>query len=74
MNDQFAAPVGRPARPAPQIAFPSNGGFQPAPTFQQAMGNVCYSQAGAFPGPFNPIGMPCTVMTPWGPVPGQVGR
>ncbi|MFG1342493.1 hypothetical protein [Xanthobacter autotrophicus] len=60
--------VGMPQPIPPAQSYPplwaANGNF----------GNVCYTQAGAFPGPMNPIGMPCMAMTPWGGVPGTVGR
>jgi hypothetical protein len=44
------------------------------PTFQPPvrMGNMCVTQAGAYPGPFNPVGISCMAATPWGPMPGQV--
>jgi hypothetical protein len=38
------------------------------------LGNICYTPAGAFPGPFNPIGMACTARTPAGIVAGVVGQ
>lgn len=38
-----------------------------------SVGNFCGTPAGRFgPGPVNPLGSPCQVMMPWGPVPGRV--
>ena len=37
------------------------------------MGNFCGTQMGRFgPGPWNPVGTPCNVMTPYGPTFGSV--
>ena len=61
---QSAAP-----RPRP-VGFSTGGG-----PFMPPMGNFCYTPAGRFgPGPVNPIGAPCSVVGPWGPMVGQVGR
>jgi len=30
------------------------------------LGNLCMTMTGYYPGPFTPVGMPCTAYTPWG--------
>jgi len=57
-----------------------NTPFQAAPDAQQAaplpppprLGNICVTQAGNYPGPFNPVGMGCVANMPWGPMSGTV--
>lgn len=45
------------------------------PAHQVPTGNFCHTQVGRFgPGPFNPLGMFCTANTPFGVVPGTIGR
>lgn len=47
----------------------------PQPFPQQQLGAFCYTQFGRFgPGPIQPLGAPCSIMTPQGPVWGQVGH
>jgi hypothetical protein len=53
-------------------ASPGGANAQMAPI--PAFGNVCFTPAGNYPGPFNPLGMPCQAMTPYGIVFGSVGR
>lgn len=77
-RDQWNRSGGMGAPGAPGMGMPQPIPLaQPLPPVSPAswnFGNVCYTQAGAFPGPINPIGMQCAAMTPWGMVPGIVGR
>lgn len=60
-----------------------SGGFRPAgsafpggmnaPIPNRQMGNICYTQAGAYSGPFNLVGSGCMANTPWGMAQGVVG-
>jgi hypothetical protein len=52
--------------------YMANGGtFRPAQPSAPApapvvMGNLCASPIGVFPGPWNPVGMQCNGVDPWG--------
>lgn len=43
--------------------------FLPA---QVAIGNVCSTAVGRYPGPSKPLGSSCTIATPYGPASGLV--
>lgn len=45
--------------------FPQQG-LTPLPPQPANLGNICATMSGYYPGPFNPVGMPCTAFTPWG--------
>jgi len=45
---------------------------RPVPPAQVAIGNVCSTAVGRYPGPSNPLGSACTVATPRGPASGVV--
>ena len=53
-----------------RAATPSAVALPPAPA--PVLGNVCVTPVGAYSGPWNPVGMPCSVQTPGGFVWGQV--
>lgn len=57
----------------PQVGRASHPGLPPLPPQPINFGNVCATINGGFyPGPMNPVGMPCTAFGPWGPEQGQV--
>ncbi len=56
-----------------QWASASGSGFAPQPQ-PQGVGNMCYTPMGNYgPGPIQPLGTPCSVMSPSGPIFGTVG-
>lgn len=46
----------------PQVSQVLNTFPMPSPT----LGNLCWTMSGYYPGPFTPVGMPCTAFTPFG--------
>jgi hypothetical protein len=71
--DGVHAAIGAPLN---QLNPLQGGGFQPQPMLQPTppvrLGNVCVTNVGGYPGPFNPVGTPCQAMTPYGLAVGQV--
>jgi hypothetical protein len=58
--------------PAPQASAPAQAGPQ-VPQQMPRMGNICVTNAGVYPGPWNPVGSPCNATTPYGLMFGRVG-
>jgi hypothetical protein len=72
--DAFNRPLGAPSNGVVNNAvganYPQTMGVPPS----SQLGNYCFTQAGAFgPGPYQPVGAPCTANTFYGQIMGQIG-
>jgi lipoprotein-anchoring transpeptidase ErfK/SrfK len=53
-----------PGKPSPETADVYPG--RPSPEITARLGNLCATPVGAYPGPFNPVGLRCFANTPYG--------